>query len=244
MDTASPSRVAATLRSDLGTASKLVAEAIVDSYPDARDLCAGLRAATRRDTLSHMRRACVETRVGQAFERSGADVQDLVAGDDASRHIQIAIGRLILTIHAVNERSDLPRDAVFRDTAARSAQANLFMSEIPPPSDARIYAFVLYGPRAGDCSFPSFITVMAPNGACTEIVGIISLHEELSAALVTRAAREGEQNAIEVVADETNVTVREPPEEIVERPPVETVRDVQLTLSLDPGATIFNKRSE
>jgi len=182
-----------------------MASIIVDAYYDAELRCEVLRPMTRRDTVAHMRRGLMETKLAEAMAAAGATVIDKPNDGRTSYHVQVTIGRCILTVHAVNNAGELPRDADFRFTAAQSAQTEMYEQQEPPPPDAKIYLQVIYGPRCG--SLPTFASIVVPNSDCSEIVAVIPMYEELCAARADRSGRES-QAAFEAVPDEVSVTIK------------------------------------
>jgi hypothetical protein len=202
----SPAQLVGVIREDIGDElRRTIAGIVVDAYYDAELRCEDFRPTTRRDTVAHVRRGLMETRVGQVLAAAGATVVDQPNEGRTSYHVEATLGRCIVTVHAVNKLDELPRDANFRFTAAQCAQTELYEKQEAAPPEAQIYVQVNYGPRCA--SSPTFANIVVPNADCSQIIAVIPMYDDLIAARVARLER-ASQVATEAVQDELNVTIK------------------------------------
>jgi hypothetical protein len=234
----SPSQLVRVIREDIGDElRRAIAGIVVGAYYDAELRCEDFRSTTRRDTVAHVRRGLMETRVAEALAGAGATVVDKPNEGRTSYHVQATLGRCVITVHAVNNVGELPREANFRFTAAQSAQTDLYEKQEAVPPDAQIYVQVTYGPRCSSSAM--FANIIVPNADCSQIVAVVPMHDDLIAA---RAARleQASQVASEAVQDELNVRIKEEVAPVYEtdfdkeKPAaMEGVKENQLSLLVD-----------
>ena len=82
-----------------------------------------------------------------------------------------------MTENAVADPSELPRDADFRATYARSSQGSLFGESNPPAPDAPLYVMITYGPS--NATEPHFASIIVPDPECSQILARIRLDDIL-----------------------------------------------------------------
>jgi hypothetical protein len=206
----SPSQVVRILEEDISESFRVgIAKAIVQSYKEANLRCAGVRDATKRDMVGHVRRGLMEAALFSEVVAGGGVAEDDSNRNESSNFVRGKLGRCVVTQHAVNDVGELPRDSLSRTTMAREAQVEMFAKAEPPPPDASLYVQINFGPRNG--TFPGFLTLTVPNEGCDEIVARVSLYKQLLEARLQDIADSSGEKLVaqeEVVPDAVSVVLR------------------------------------
>ncbi len=147
----------------------------------------GIEAA---DLRPHHRRANVETALRQVATKHERELT-LFTGRNAAdncSHRGIVCNGVLLTSSVVPVRAELPRDATFRRSYARSPQGYLEFAEEPIEDKALLYAIVTHAPDTKDKTMPAFIDIIFPCSRYIDIVGRIRIIEDRFPAEFGRAA--------------------------------------------------------
>lgn len=109
-------------------------------------------------------------------------------------HTELKVGRVVMTISAVETPSEIVREAIFRKSLAEVSQLEMFKERTPPPDDALLYAIVLHGPLGGGLlSSPSFLHVGFPARECDHYADRFDLLDQfpvLQSEITTQPATE------------------------------------------------------
>ena len=93
-------------------------------------------------------------------------------------HTEVRVGRVVMTVSAVEAPFEIVRPAVFRKTLARESQLQLFAEPEEPSDDALLYVLLLHGPLGGGLlTAPSFIHIAFPDPDCQKYVDRFNLLE-------------------------------------------------------------------
>ncbi|MEM8758009.1 MAG: hypothetical protein AAGF47_09535 [Planctomycetota bacterium] len=159
------------------------------AYTKAETTVSGLDRPEANDLRPHARRAHVETAIRQAAaELSEANLFTGRNAADNCSHRGIECNGVLLTGSLVDDRTCLPRNAVYRKGYARSRQGVLDFHASPANSQALLYAIVAHAPDSQDVTTPGFIDVIFPCHEYQDIVGRIRLLEDRFAAEFGHAA--------------------------------------------------------
>jgi len=132
------------------------------------------------DLRPHHRRANVETALRQVatnHERELTLFTGRNAADNCS-HRGIVCNGVLLTSSVVPVRAELPRDATFRRSYARSRQGYLEFADEPIEDKALLYAIVTHAPDTKNKTMPAFIDIIFPCSRYIDIVGRIRVIED------------------------------------------------------------------
>jgi hypothetical protein len=112
----------------------------------------------------------------------------------------------MITASKVDKPEELVRDAIFRQTYARSCQGMLFddMAEPEPPPNAPLYAILIHAPSE-TLSIPWFAHIVFPSYDCRTYIDRIKLEDMFPEFFGTV----DETTGIENVQDEANVKLRD-----------------------------------
>ncbi|HLO41240.1 MAG TPA: hypothetical protein VK176_09475 [Phycisphaerales bacterium] len=142
------------------------------------------------DLRPYHRRAHVETalrHVATKHERELTLCTNRNAADNCS-HRAIVCNGVLLTSSLVPVRAELPRNATFRRSYARSPQGFLEFAEEPIDEKALLYAIVTHAPDTKDKTMPAFIDIIFPCSRYIDIVGRIRVIDDRFPAEFGRAA--------------------------------------------------------
>lgn len=99
--------------------------------------------------------------LARSFAHRGLEVSHETNRIENFHFTEVRSGPVILTAAAVDNRTQLPRHADFRQTRARSSQLSLFEEPVAP-SDAPLYAILIYGGHSIGTPFPKFVDFAFP----------------------------------------------------------------------------------
>ena len=166
-----------------------IAYGVRHAYREAETTVSGLDSPEANDLRPHARRAHVETAIRQAStEHAEANLFTGRNAADNCSHRGIECNGVLLTGSLVDDRTCLPRNAVYRKGYARSRQGVLDFHAAPVNSQALLYAIFAHAPDSQDVTMPAFIDVIFPCHEYRDIVGRIRLLEDRFAADFGRAA--------------------------------------------------------
>ncbi|MBP7052005.1 MAG: hypothetical protein KBE65_13405 [Phycisphaerae bacterium] len=140
-------------------------------------------SSTLDDVLPYYRRAKIEELfVELAGRAKGCAVRTRQNDAGNCSHNVLFIGeKIALTQSKIDDRYQLPRDATFRDTYARSPQSLFaFMHDEATDADTDkkvLYGIITHSPTDGKC-LPAFVDVLFPDPVCRSVVGVIRLMEK------------------------------------------------------------------
>jgi hypothetical protein len=134
--------------------------------------------AEARDVLPYYRRACIESALVDCLAKYNnfkVIAATNIIKNWAHRAI-IASDRVLITHSSVNNRTELPRKALFRQGYARSAQMYLFEDDRPPDPDPSmyLYAIITHCP-SGAIKTPEFIDIVFPDENYEKAIATIPL---------------------------------------------------------------------
>jgi hypothetical protein len=129
------------------------------------------------DLYPIVRRSMIERNWRARLARhAGLDVSVQPNACGGCFHTELRVGRVVMTVSAVEKPSDLVREAVFRNVLSGASQLELFKEVEEPPADALLYAVLLHGPlRSGLLAAPSFAQIAFPNGEFSDYVDRFNL---------------------------------------------------------------------
>lgn len=134
--------------------------------------------AEARDVLPYYRRACIESALVDCFTKHD-DFNVKVATNSIrnSAHRAIIVSdRILITHSSVSERKGLPREALFRQTYARSGQMYLFEDDCPPEPDSSMCLYAIVTHRASDAiKIPEFIDIVFPDENYGMVIAAVPL---------------------------------------------------------------------
>jgi hypothetical protein len=134
--------------------------------------------AEARDVLPHYRRACIESALVDCFAKQD-DFNVKVATNSIRNSVHRAIivsDRILITHSSVSERKGLPREALFRQTYARSGQMYLFEDDCPPEPDPSMYLYAIITHCPSDAiKIPEFIDIVFPDENYEMVIGAVPL---------------------------------------------------------------------
>jgi hypothetical protein len=139
--------------------------------------------STLDDVLPHYRRGKIEELLVELAGRTrGCTVKTRRNEAGNCSHNLLFIGeRIALTQSKVDDRHQLPRDALFRGTYARLPQTLLaFMHDDTTDAHTEeevLYGMVIHSPSDVKC-LPWFVDIVFPDPVCESIVGAIRLMEK------------------------------------------------------------------
>lgn len=155
------------------------AKVVIGSYIEAfKYSCDNFPGPEAHDLYPIIRRAMFErnwrARVGR-YPQVTLEAKPNAIGN--CFHTEMSVGRVVMTVSAVEAPEELARSAVFRTGLARAGQLNLFAeSELPPPDpDATLYAILAHGPLGFTLPSPGFLNVGFPAADCDTYVNRFSL---------------------------------------------------------------------
>lgn len=171
-----------------------IAKLVVAQYKVASEACEDeFSRAEAADLLPHYRRARIESELCDLVETFPAlRVDEAPNAKRNCHHRRILCNQVMLTESLVKQRSQLPREARFRQGYARSRQLHLFEKQLPPEPDSLLYAIVVHAPSSEDKASPAFVDVIFPDENYETILERIPLLEKFPAVIgsVTETAEE------------------------------------------------------
>ena len=151
-----------------------IARTILEAYDSAAEYCKSFSWEERHDLLPQLRRAMIEQHVrfvAERYEKEGMTARPCENASGNHFHNRIEIGRVVLTVHKVDSLEEMVPDAVYRRGYARSWQYDWLRPDEPPPSDPRVYCFLLHVPDIDYRKPPSSLAIRFPDQYCEQYVG-------------------------------------------------------------------------
>jgi len=155
----------------------------VAAYEKAEDICrSNLTDNAAHGAVGHLKRAILQDMLAFAAPQRGINATWEKNKNRSDDHVELARGRVRLTISAVEHPSITPQDALFRHTLAKDSQAAFIgegwpVHERPIPNGTPLFGIITHGRLDGDDIYglPGFLNISFPNDECTKYLAIISL---------------------------------------------------------------------
>lgn len=167
----------------------------------AYEACAEFEPSEMHDAFPHLRRAHIEQAFRDVARMHGADTAAPSNAHGGAYHSTARWPGITMTLARADSPSQLPREAVFRDTLAMSAQRDLFKNDDVPPTGDSVFAVLTYGNQPSTewkCGFPAFVSVVFPDQANQAVIDFVDLTLELHKAItMVTAEDEAERRRIE-----------------------------------------------
>jgi len=177
---------------------------IYDAYKSAHDECEhAFDKNELKNILPHYRWAKINTLLRGLSESLGVSVTAELNKSRNSYHALLVAGGVRMTPSAIENRNDLPREALFRETYAEDNQLSMFDDNAPRNDDAPLYGLILHAPSSNHKE-PRFVDIAFPDSEYKRYVGIkINLFQLFPETVASRSVQ-----TEEFVATEPQVTPR------------------------------------
>lgn len=131
------------------------------AYPAAQAACVGLDEHVKANVSGNHRWGAIETELYSLGAAHGMEVEWKPNAANSSHHVELRVGRFVITVSKTEGPGQLPVDADFRRTLIEATQPRLFEDRLIP-SDGYIYALVVHGP-VEDKGEVGFIQALFPD---------------------------------------------------------------------------------
>lgn len=144
---------------------------VYDGYKSSYDECDRTFDKTElKNILPYYRWAKINALLRGLSESLGVSVSAELNKSRNSYHALLVAGGVRMTPSAIENRNELPREALFRETYAEDNQLNMFEDNAPRNEDAPLFGLILHAPSANQKE-PRFVDIAFPDSEYTQYVG-------------------------------------------------------------------------